>query len=141
MIRPGVVPLGGETDSHELPLVTLAVYAIPGTASKLLAAVPVSAVSVAATGLPPLAWDSDRLETPAAIGLPKNGVATRTSRMRLLVTSAMYKLPAESIATPSGKLSDALAARPPSPENPKLPSPATVVIVPFDTFRTTLSAI
>jgi hypothetical protein len=49
------------------------------------------------------------------------------------MVSAMYKLPAESAATPDGRLSSALVAGPPSPK--ELPPPATVVIVPPETFR------
>jgi hypothetical protein len=44
-------------------------------------------------------------------------------------------LPAESKVNPSGVLSNALVAGPPSPENRKAPPPAIVVIVPPDTFR------
>ena len=113
-----------------------------------------------------------------------------TIRIRSLYVSAIYRLPAESMATPLGRqamlwwralrrrrmprnfhfrrpsrssprtpsgsvvicvsdvevagrihgysggaLSHALVAGPPSPENPSFPFPATVVIVPPDTFR------
>jgi hypothetical protein len=39
------------------------------------------------------------------------------------------------MAIPAGRESDALVAGPPLPANPSLPLPATVVIVPPDTFR------
>src|SRR4029079_2842011 len=49
----------------------------------------------------------------------------------------MYRLPARSTATPAGKLSIALVAGPPSPLNPAVPVPATVVTTPLaSTLRT-----
>ncbi len=59
-----------------------------------------------------------------------------TLRMRKLPESEMKRLPAESTASPVGLLSEALVAGPPSPENPPMPLPATVVIRPFETLRT-----
>src|SRR5438552_1157649 len=53
-----------------------------------------------------------------------------TSRIRLLRESAKKRFPAPSTATPVGKHSRAEVAGPPSPLKPKLPFPATVVIVP-----------
>src|SRR3990167_5951120 len=50
--------------------------------------------------------------------------------MRLFWLSAMYRLPAESTATPQGVLSWALVAGPPSPEKPVPPFPATVEMIP-----------
>src|ERR1035437_49867 len=50
--------------------------------------------------------------------------------MRQLIWSEMYTFPAESTATPVGLFSDAEVARPPSPPNPAVPVPATVVTVP-----------
>ncbi len=58
-----------------------------------------------------------------------------TLRMRLLPVSAMYRLPAESTATPSGPFNSALVAGPLSPLKPCVPFPATVVITPFETLR------
>jgi hypothetical protein len=49
-----------------------------------------------------------------------------TSRTRPLPVSAISRLPAPSTATPDGPLNSALVAGPLSPENPALPSPATV---------------
>ncbi len=62
-----------------------------------------------------------------------------TSRTRLLLASAMKRLPAASTATPVGEYSSALVAGPPSPERPKAPLPATVLMTPAgDTSRTRL---
>src|SRR6266700_8335571 len=49
-----------------------------------------------------------------------------TSRIRLLPVSTTSRSPAASTATPSGRLSSAPRAGPPSPENPPVPFPATV---------------
>src|ERR1039457_6435691 len=48
----------------------------------------------------------------------------------------MYRLPAESAATPPGPANWALVAGPLSPLKPSVPLPATVVITPFETLRT-----
>src|ERR1039457_3865884 len=62
--------------------------------------------------------------------------AAVTFRMRLLVSSAMKRLPALSTATPSGSRSSAEVAGPPSPLKPRVPLPATVLIAPAGaTFR------
>ena len=53
-----------------------------------------------------------------------------TLRMRWLFVSTMYRLPLASTATPDGLLSLALVAAPVSPEKPKVPVPATVVMMP-----------
>src|SRR5438876_7135384 len=53
-----------------------------------------------------------------------------TSRIRLLRESAMNRFPAPSTATPVRPFSGAEVAGPPSPRKPKLPFPATLVIVP-----------
>jgi hypothetical protein len=58
-----------------------------------------------------------------------------TRRMRLLVVSAMKTLPSASAATPKGLYSWALVATPPSPENPGVPIPATVVMMPVASTR------
>src|ERR1035441_952809 len=58
-----------------------------------------------------------------------------TLRMRLLLASAMYRLPAESTARPQGQYNWALAAGPLSPPKPCAPVPTTVVITPFETLR------
>src|SRR5271156_2422607 len=65
-----------------------------------------------------------------AAGPEAAGVKTR---MRLLVRSAMYRSPAESIAIPLGPFNCALEAGPLSPLKPAVPFPATVVITPFET--------
>ena len=55
-----------------------------------------------------------------------------TLRIRLLFVSAIYRLPAPSMATPPGGFAScALVAGPPSPEKPAVPFHATVVIIPF----------
>jgi len=48
-------------------------------------------------------------------GKLRGGVATDTDRMRWLYESAMYRLPAESTATPRSALNSALVAGPSSP--------------------------
>src|ERR1019366_9288666 len=59
-----------------------------------------------------------------------------TLRTRKLNASVMYRLPAESTATPWGLFSVALVEGPPSPLKPAVPLlPATVAITPFDTLR------
>jgi hypothetical protein len=52
-----------------------------------------------------------------------------TFRTRKLFVSAMNRLPAPSTATLHGH-SCALVAGPPSPEKPRVPLPATVVMIP-----------
>lgn len=58
------------------------------------------------------------------------GCQPLTSRIRLVPTSAITRLPFASVATPSGALSPALVAGPPSPEYPSVPLPATVYTSP-----------
>jgi hypothetical protein len=58
------------------------------------------------------------------------------TRMRLLLGSLKKTLPKLSTASPEGVPTIALAAGPPSPENPCMPLPAIVVMIPFDTSRT-----
>ena len=53
-----------------------------------------------------------------------------TRRIREPATSAIYRLPSISTATPPGPLSVACVAAPPSPRKPKVPSPAKVVVKP-----------
>ena len=55
-------------------------------------------------------------------------VAKSTFRILLLLVSAMYTFPAVSTATPCSALSCALVATPPSPLNPLVFTPATVLI-------------
>ncbi|MFT3791948.1 MAG: hypothetical protein QM741_12935 [Rudaea sp.] len=65
-----------------------------------------------------------------------------TLRIRWFEQSAMYRLPALSMATASGLFSCAVFAAPPSPEYPALPVPATAVIVPpASTLRTMWSVV
>ena len=59
-----------------------------------------------------------------------DGFRKLTLRMRWLLWSAMKRLPAPSRATPKGKAKLALVAGPPSPLNPEMPFPATVVMIP-----------
>ena len=63
-----------------------------------------------------------------------------TLRMRWLYVSAMYRLPAESTATPWGSLNWALVAGPLSPLKPAVPFPAARVKTPVvaSNRRTTL---
>ena len=67
------------------------------------------------------------MPVPAKVEIAPPGV---TFRIRLLPESAMYRFPAASTAIPSGNRSWAAVAGPPSPENPLVPLPATVVMVP-----------
>ena len=70
---------------------------------------------------------------PAAVVIMPLG---ETSRIRLLLESAMRTFPNASTATPNGKSSDANVAGPPSPEKPTLPLPAIVAMIPLaETFR------
>ena len=52
------------------------------------------------------------------------------SRIRLLLSSAMYTLPTASVVTPHGLWSAALTPTPPSPLKPGTPLPAIVVMIP-----------
>src|SRR5215831_1353011 len=62
-------------------------------------------------------------------------------RTRLLLVSAMKRFPEVSTATSVGLLSPAVVAGLPSPENPAIPFPAMVEIVPVpSTLRTRLLA-
>ena len=61
--------------------------------------------------------------------------AASTLRIRWLSESAIHTVPAPSMPTPRLKLSMALVAGPPSPENPALPVPAKVEIVPDGSMR------
>ena len=68
-------------------------------------------------------------------------VAGSTRRTRLFSVSAMRIVPSVSTATDRGWLSAASAAGAPSPANPRLPLPATVVTLPApSTLRTWLAA-
>ena len=53
-----------------------------------------------------------------------------TRRMSPLRESAMNTLPEESTATPVGVFNVAAVAGPPSPEEPAVPVPASVVMIP-----------
>jgi hypothetical protein len=105
---------------------------MPGNVVKALLLKRVLAIKSTVAGFPPL--DEDIVNTGIAVGASRKGL-TRTSRIRLLCESAMKRLPSRSTLTPVGKSNDALVARPPSPAKPTLPLPATVVIIPPDTFR------
>src|SRR5580658_6517374 len=56
-------------------------------------------------------------------------VPPEISRMRWFTESALYRLPDESKAIPSGELSWALVGAPVSPEKPAVPLPAMVLTV------------
>ena len=60
-------------------------------------------------------------------------VVAATKRMRFPPVSATYRLPAPSTATPCGECSRAAVAGPPSPVEPDVPLPATVVMMPVPT--------
>src|SRR5579871_2203440 len=106
-----------------------AMYTLPA-ASTATARGPLSMALVASPPSPEKpAWPF-----PATVVMVPPGV---TWRMRLLLRSAMYRLPLESTATPVGWLSDALVAAPPSPENPCVPLPAYVEMIPLGVSRRT----
>ena len=57
--------------------------------------------------------------------------------MALCAESVTYRPPEAFTASPLGPLNSALVATPPSPENPRLPLPALVTMIPSAyTFRT-----
>src|SRR5262245_18527281 len=78
---------------------------------------------------------------PGGPGGPGDPAAPRrsasTKRIRSLPFSAMRKPPSAVAATPTGSPSPAAVALPPSPEKPRVPLPATVVILPPDVTRRT----
>ena len=78
-----------------------------------------------------------RVPVPATVHMVPSGVTLRTTSFPV---SAMNKLPVESTATPNGPLICALVAAPPSPVNPAVPLPATVVMVPLAAIRRTTEA-
>jgi len=59
-------------------------------------------------------------------GHPLEHEAAATNRTRAFSKSPISTSPLGSTATPASLLSSALVAAPPSPENPAVPSPATV---------------
>src|SRR5882672_10232637 len=59
-------------------------------------------------------------------------------RMRELWLSATYRFPTESTAIAMGPLSCTFVAGPPSPAEPVVPFPASVVIAPLETLRVRL---
>src|SRR3990172_6505759 len=80
--------------------------------------------------------ENPRVPVPAKVLI--NPVPTSTLRTRLLEVSAMNTLPTPSTVTPYGRFSWAPVAAAPSPENPLIPLPATVLINPVtaSTLRT-----
>ena len=124
-----VPPLTG-TLRTRLPLNSV-IYRLPA-ASRVK---PNGAFNAALAAGPPSPEDP-AVPLPAKVEIAPADVTLRT---RLLALSAIYTLPAESTATPSGALSCAAVPTPPSPPNPSEPLPAIVEIVPFGaTLRTTL---
>src|SRR5580692_8446185 len=83
--------------------------------------------------------ENPRLPLPATVVMIP--VIADTLRMRLLLVSAIKRLPEASTATLAGLFNNAEVAGPPSPEKlplftPSAPLPATVVMTPLDdTFR------
>src|SRR5215471_1855285 len=67
------------------------------------------------------------LPLPATVAMIPSG---EIRRMRRLPESQTYRFPFGSSARLPGPLSDAFSAGPPSPENPGMPVPATVLTVP-----------
>src|ERR1700674_4673975 len=63
-----------------------------------------------------------------AVSAPNFTVDGDTLRIRPLPRSAMKRFPEASTVTPEGTFNDAEVAGPPSPEKPKLPLPATVLM-------------
>src|SRR3990172_1853797 len=72
--------------------------------------------------------ENPKVPLPAKVLI--NPLPASTRRTRWLEVSAMNTLPAPSTATPYGLYSWALVAAAPSPENPKVPVPAIVLINP-----------
>src|SRR5262245_12546533 len=82
--------------------------------------------------------ENPRVPVPATVVIVPLG---DTRRIRELPVSAIRNPPAGSAATPLGAEIAAAVAGPPSPENPDVPLPATVVIMPVaDTRRISESA-
>ena len=99
------------------------------------AATPLGKSSLAAVATPPLP-PKPCVPVPAMVEMFP--VGTSTLRMRWLSRSAMWRLPEPSNATPTGILSLAAVAAPPSPSKPLVPDPATVEMIPVEasTLRT-----
>ena len=104
-------PLEGETVSHAPPEVVVAdaaQFRVPAppfvTTNVCVVGVELVAVRLKLTEV------ADKAITGAAAGC--------TWRMRRLAPSAIYRLPAESSASPYPPASDAAVAGPPSPEKP-----------------------
>ena len=103
-----------------------ATYTAPATST----ATP-KGLSISALAARPLSPLKPGVPFPATVVI----TPLETLRMRLFSVSPMYRLPAESTATPVRSLNWALVAGPPSPLKPCVPFPATVVITPFETMR------
>jgi hypothetical protein len=98
-----------------------------------VAATPRGELSWAAVAAPPSPADPP-VPVPATVVIVPPGDTRRT---RWLPRSAIRKPPSAVAATPAGEVSWAAVAALPSPADPAVPVPATVVIVPpGDTRRT-----
>src|SRR5437868_4166582 len=91
-------------------------------------ATPVGVHKLALVAGPPSPVKPSNLPPPATVVMTPAAASTR--RIRLLPLSAMNRLPDPSAATPAGLHTPALVAAPPSPLNPHVPLPATVVMTP-----------
>src|SRR5271154_916524 len=90
-------------------------------------ATPNGAINIAFVADPPSPEYPEVPPVPATVEMMPWGVTFRTTA---LLESAMYRLPEESTARPAGWFTCALVAAPPSPENPGIPVPAKVVMIP-----------
>ena len=120
-----MVPLGGETESQFPPDV------VDGIAEKLAAEPELVTLTDWLAPAPPVVEEKDN-----ELGFAERlaAVAMATLRILKLLVSEMYRFPALSNAMSCGKFNCALAAGPPSPENPAV-LPTTVVMIPAGSTR------
>ena len=98
-------------------------YTFPGAST----AIPEGRLRVASVPSPPSPL---KLATPVPAIVEISFVPKVSLRMRWLLWSAMYTLPAESADMPDGALRRELVAGPRSPAKPATPLPAIVITVP-----------
>src|SRR5205814_247916 len=126
------VPAVAERESQSPPVVVLA--------DAVKDSVPPPAFAICncwLCGVPPVREASTTLDVPTLNcgGVPGSSdreTATLAGARILRTESAKKILPEESMAIPLGESSEARVARPPSPDDPFVPLPATVLIVPFE---------
>ena len=92
---------------------------------------------VSATRKPPSGSAATACGDPSSAATVVMTPLRSTRRIRELPASAMRKPPSASGETPNGRLSCAADAGPPSPREPGVPVPATVVITPAGEMRRT----